>query len=215
MLSFLKNNMPKGRKGFQKGNRLGSRIKTPQEIEKLRMANLGKIVSDKTREKLRYTKTKEHNEKISKTLKGRKVSDESLLKRRKHYLEFGSSLSGRKISDEVRRKISQTLKGNISWNKGKECPQFRGVNHPNWKGGTSFEPYSVDWTKTLKVSIRERDKYICQLCFEQQGDIAHDVHHIDYNKENCNPSNLITLCHKCHMKTNFNRDYWINFFIKK
>ena len=36
--------------------------------------------------------------------------------------------------------------------------------------------------------------------------------HIDYNKLNCNPNNLISLCRKCHMKTNSNRDYWINYF---
>jgi len=52
--------------------------------------------------------------------------------------------------------------------------------------------YSVDWTKTLRRSIRERDHYICQLCGEQQGDYAFDIHHIDYNKKNCNPNNLIT-----------------------
>lgn len=40
----------------------------------------------------------------------------------------------------------------------------------------------------------------------------HDVHHIDYNKFNCNPENLITLCKSCHVKTNHNRNYWINYF---
>jgi 5-methylcytosine-specific restriction endonuclease McrA len=34
---------------------------------------------------------------------------------------------------------------------------------------------------------------------------------IDYNKKNCNPENLITLCNKCHMKTNHNREKWIKF----
>jgi hypothetical protein len=69
-------------------------------------------------------------------------------------------------------------------------------------GGISFLPYSVDWTNTLRRSIRERDKYICQICHELQGDIAFSVHHIDYNKKNCNPGE------KCHPKTNHNREYW-------
>lgn len=34
------------------------------------------------------------------------------------------------------------------------------------------------------------------------------IHHIDYNKENCSESNLITLCNQCHARTNYNRDYW-------
>jgi len=77
-----------------------------------------------------------------------------------------------------------------------------------WKGGISFEPYSIDWTKTLKKSIRERDKYTCRLCGKEQEDIIFAVHHIDYNKKNCNPNNLITLCRSCHSKTNINREYW-------
>lgn len=84
--------------------------------------------------------------------------------------------------------------------------------NPNWRGGLSFFPYSVDWTKTLKRSIRERDKYICQLCGASQGNREFSVHHIDYDKKNCNPRNLITLCLKCHLKTNFNRDYWKQYF---
>jgi 5-methylcytosine-specific restriction endonuclease McrA len=77
---------------------------------------------------------------------------------------------------------------------------------------TSFEPYSVDWTTTLKISIRQRDRYTCQICGKQQGDNAFSVHHIDYNKQNCNPENLITLCNSCHSKTNYNRKEWIEYF---
>lgn len=39
--------------------------------------------------------------------------------------------------------------------------------------------------------------------------------HIDYNKHNLSPENLVTLCKSCHAKTNFNRNYWIKYFIKK
>ena len=38
------------------------------------------------------------------------------------------------------------------------------------------------------------------------------VHYIDYNKQNRNPNNLITLCNSCNAKVNFNRNYWKNFF---
>jgi len=82
---------------------------------------------------------------------------------------------------------------------------------PNWKGGISFEPYSVDWKETLKRSIRERDYYICQLC-KEYGNV---VHHIDYNKQNCNPNNLICLCFRCNSKVNFKREYWTKYFQDK
>ena len=92
---------------------------------------------------------------------------------------------------------------------------FAGAKSHFWKGGISFAPYSIDWTETLRRSIRERDNYICQLCGKPQGDIAHDVHHIDYNKKNCSPTNLITLCHSCNSKVNCNRPNWTKFFMKK
>lgn len=94
-----------------------------------------------------------------------------------------------------------------------------GENNWHWNNGSSFEPYSTDWTKTLKLSIRQRDNFICQLCGKEQELIdfskAFDVHHIDYNKKNCNPDNLITLCKKCHTKTNHNREYWKQYFQSK
>ena len=89
--------------------------------------------------------------------------------------------------------------------------KHKGGRCHTWKGGISFEPYSVDWTKTLKKSIRQRDRYTCQICGEEP---SLNCHHIDYNKNNCDTSNLIILCKKCHGKTNINRKYWISFFQK-
>jgi len=82
-----------------------------------------------------------------------------------------------------------------------------------WQGGKSFEPYTIDWNNTLKRSIRERDHYICGICGLPQENEALCVHHIDYNKKNCNPENLISLHRRCHNKTTFNRDYWIEHFM--
>jgi hypothetical protein len=107
--------------------------------------------------------------------------------------------------------------GKSTWNKGKKMSgsyNHKGENNPNWCGGLSEQCYSVDWTKTLRRSIRERDRYICKLCNKVQEDISFDVHHIDYDKNNCDPKNLLTLCRQCHIKTNYNRDYWINYFKK-
>ena len=90
-------------------------------------------------------------------------------------------------------------------------------NNPNWQGGKSLELYPQDWNETLKQSIRERDGYLCQLCGVHQEELIGrfeklDIHHIDYSKINCNPDNLVTLCRECHIKTNFNREYWIDLF---
>ena len=90
-----------------------------------------------------------------------------------------------------------------------------GKRSNNWKGGISNQPYPFDFTKALKKLIRKRDNYKCQLCGCPQTECYHslDVHHIDYDKENLKPSNLISLCQPCHMKTNWKRDFWMKLFI--
>lgn len=92
-----------------------------------------------------------------------------------------------------------------------------GENNPSWKGGKSFEPYPIKWNNQLRESIRKRDNYKCQVCgcTQEENNRKLDVHHIDYVKENLDPNNLISLCKPCHMKTNTNREYWIQYFIDK
>lgn len=140
----------------------------------------------------------------SEMLKGRSLSrkhKKNLSKSRKgKYVGENNSFFGKHHSEKSKKKMGNTKK--ISGRYLKE-------DNPNWRGGLSSELYTVDWTETLKRSIRERDRYTCQLCGKEPSII---VHHIDYNKRNCNPNNLITLCRKCHIKTNFKRNYWIDLF---
>ena len=117
------------------------------------------------------------------------------------------SHKGLSHTEETKKRISAILK-----ERGIKPPLLMGAKASNWQGGKSFEPYSTDWTNTLRRSVRERDYYTCQLCKEPQGDTAFDVHHINYDKKNCDPKNLITLCRNCHAKTNFNRKSWLNYF---
>lgn len=108
-------------------------------------------------------------------------------------------------SKEIRDKIGKTLTGR---KLSEETKKMSGKNNGSWQRGKTFELYTVDWTETLRKAIRERDHYVCQVCLKN-GWI---IHHIDYDKKNCNPENLITLCNKCHAKTNYNREYWKEYF---
>jgi hypothetical protein len=88
-----------------------------------------------------------------------------------------------------------------------------GNNNYNWKGGISFEHYCEIWKdKDYKRSIFERDEYECKNpgCWKNSKKLT--VHHIDYNKKNCHPNNLLTLCNSCNARANTNRDYWKIFY---
>jgi hypothetical protein len=100
------------------------------------------------------------------------------------------------------------------------CGAFRlGSNNPAWNGGASFEPYPIEFNEQLKNKIRQRDGFICQLCNKDQSNLIGfhkkpPIHHIDYDKSNCQNENLITLCSSCNTKVNSSRQKWQIFFTK-
>jgi 5-methylcytosine-specific restriction endonuclease McrA len=79
-----------------------------------------------------------------------------------------------------------------------------GENAPLWYGGTSFEPYPIEFNDIFKRKIRARDSHTCAIC----GKAGKCVHHIDYDKENTVPENCITLCRICHGSTVSHRSFW-------
>jgi hypothetical protein len=146
--------------------------------------------------------SQESIEKMRKSLTGKKQSPELIAKR----------VEGRKgytHSEDTRKKISETNRELFA--KGLRDRQA-GENSPTWRGGISFEPYPVTWNFALREMIRGRDKRKCQVCGKGENGIRHDVHHVNYDKKDIAPGNLITLCIPCHRKTNYNRDEWIKFF---
>lgn len=132
-------------------------------------------------------------------LYGTKRLPETIEKMRQIKLGENNPFYGHKHSDNQRAKWSEDRKGS---------------KHPQWIDGRSYEPYTSDWTDTLKEAIRQRDGYKCQKCGCPQAENVEklSVHHADYNKKNCNPTNLITLCRGCHSEVNFDRDHWQSFF---
>lgn len=88
-----------------------------------------------------------------------------------------------------------------------------GENNPNWKDGVSLDPYCPIWNyKSFRKDLFARDNHRCQNphCFGDNENLS--LHHIDYDKKNCHPDNLITLCVSCNSRANANRDWHTSFY---
>ncbi|MCK4357327.1 MAG: HNH endonuclease [Candidatus Cloacimonetes bacterium] len=128
-----------------------------------------------------------------------------------------SPMKGKQRSPETKEKIKKALANLDPDVKRRKIEAISGERNHNWRGGISNRPYGYKFKK-LKKKILQRDDYICQFCFitnkehkEKVGDSLH-CHHIDYDRQNCEENNLITLCSSCNASVNFNRKYWTNYF---
>ena len=158
----------------------------------------------------------EARRKIGLALKGKKLSKKRILiikKSHPHLSGKNHPMYGKKgrlcpnfgkcHSIETRKKISEFNKKRFGNNPKK---------HPNWRGGISRKPYAFGFTEELKEMIRDYYKRKCIICLIPENGKKLMVHHIDYNKMNINPKNLVPLCNSCHSITNYNREYWQNYF---
>jgi hypothetical protein len=183
---------------------------TEKTKRKLKEAWKGRVVSEQTRKKLsEIGKGRTLSEETKQKLRNRICTEETREKLRK-------STTGRKHSEETKRKLR---KENLSLETRRRISLAKmGPNNPSWKGGASFEPYCPLWVdQEYKQSIKLRDGNIClnPYCNKTINKLC--IHHIDYNKKNCCPENLITLCSSCNAKANFDREWhqdWYKTIIK-
>ena len=116
--------------------------------------------------------------------------------------------------------VWETIRPHNSLSKycSKQCKDVgkSGKNSPNYIHGGW--PYPPGWNKTYVSKIRERDGNACRICgAEKDPNQALHVHHIDYNKENLDQLNLITLCKICHGRIHGfpTNKIWLEFWKKK
>lgn len=91
-----------------------------------------------------------------------------------------------------------------------------GEQHPQWRGGISYEEYGNKWTEDLREGVRTAQNNKCAICgcevTRSKAGEPLSIHHINYIKTDNRSSNLVGLCRSCHTKTNYNRGYWQAFF---
>lgn len=72
------------------------------------------------------------------------------------------------------------------------------ISIDDWNGFVSSRQfYSAEWTSKLRKEIRARDR-VCFICKNVNNAKRLSVHHIDWNKFNCDKTNLVALCNSCH-----------------
>ncbi len=130
---------------------------------------------------------------------------------------------GKTWDKETREKIRKTLTGKKLTQKHKDniskgAP--KGKDHPGYIDGNGGRGY-VRFGPHLKEEIKVRDNNKCQNCGmtrEEHYDkynLDIEVHHIDYDKTNNSKNNLITLCKKCNIRANYNKEIWYEKFKSK
>ena len=144
------------------------------------------------------------------------------------YNDHPGPMSGKHHTVETRIKMSKSKKGklrNITYSKEtlKQMSESHigllvGDKHPNWKGGIARLPYPFEFDRELKTRINKRDNYTCQNCGKlilKNGKKSNEkltVHHINYNKKSIDERNLISLCGRCNLKANYDRNKWKRYY---
>lgn len=217
-MKYVKGFIPwnKGKEGLQAGENhpLWGKHHSEETRRKISESNKGKRSWNKGRKGLQEAWNKGKKGVQTAWNKGLPFSEEtkqrmSAVKKGKHLspkTEFKEGQEswnkGKPVSEETRKRLTEYSRGRV------------GEKAANWQGGISFLPYCHRFNKQLKEKIRERDNRTCQLCGEKENGRRLDVHHIHYDKSNCDPD-LIALCKICNLKVNGNRDYYEELFMNK
>ena len=181
------------------GNQYGLGTKrTPETRAKMSASLTGRIFSPEHCANIRKSRTADFRARQNRAMSGE-----------------NNPMYGKTTPDGVKAKIGLAMKGNKHLLGHKHSVETRekmsdaqkGENHPNWRGGTTHDPYgSIFQNKDFRETILQRDSYQCQNpdCWGTSEKLC--LHHIDYDKQHCTEDNLIALCQSCNMRANSNRE---------
>lgn len=206
------------KKGFNKGKTHEeiygeNAVKIRNKINKTRRKNGWFKNLEKTRKKMKGNMNWDNlNSKRTRFKKGHKVHNKGKTKENYEPLRKTSkSLQGytyeirygKEKADEIRKKIGKFHIGE--------------KNH-NWTGGNSYKRYPREFNKRFKLTIKQRDGFVCLKCGMREEDHIKlfgkkiHIHHINYDKMITLKENCCILCTRCNMEVNSNKKSWIKFF---
>jgi len=124
--------------------------------------------------------------------------------------KISESLKGRRLSKQSREKISAAMLGNTPWNKGKkglqknkykgkERPQYKGAKNPNWKGGRRIDKRGYILVGVADHPQASYDGYVREHRLVMEKSIgrfllkSEVVHHINGKKDDNRIENLLLL----------------------
>jgi len=207
---------------FKKGNKLSEEHSAKLSASRLGNKNaLGFKHSEETKRLFSLERTgrknpfygKQHSDETKKKLREAnlgKTASLELRRLRSEFMKGNKNLLGHKHLESTKHKIAETCRANGVYEK---LSLLCGDRSPAWKGGISVEPYCEAWLdREYKGSIKARDGHRCSNPFCRGTSSRLCLHHIDYNKKNCSPENLITLCNSCNIIANHNRERHQKFY---
>ena len=178
----------KERNRFIQGHSWFGKKHSAQTRIKIGLANKGKIFSEKTRKKLSLAN------------KGKIFSEKTRKK-------LSKAQTGKILSEETKKKISKANKGIVFSKENilKRSISLMRCRIDGYCDAWSDNEYKNECRKDYCESC-EVEKEIKIITYWRNNKKAVMkksnllLHHIDFDKKNCNPDNLQTLCRICHMK---------------
>ena len=191
---------------------------TPEWRENLSKAGKGRRFSEEHKEKIRQTQLGEQN-----SFYGRKHTDEAKAKMAENAAKVSRRLWDnddgsfrRKAAENCRKAqliscsfpISEKVLERMRTNNPMNDPDIRerqrqnvpnGEDHYRWNPDRDavFRPYTERFFDAeYRQELLERQDGFCPVCGKQEPDM---IHHVDFDKSNDAPGNLVWVHRSCHM----------------
>jgi hypothetical protein len=135
--------------------------------------------------------------------------------------KISASKRGKPRSDETRKKIAKSHLGKkrkpfSAETRRKMSASRIGEKCHLWKGGISFEPYSITFNEAFKRFVRDYYGNVCINCGKTREENGQELtcHHYDYDKHSMN---CVPTCNGCNSmanggKKNGSRAFWEDWY---